>query len=118
MAKRNRLTDPAKIQQKGFNDQAQVMKNSDGGLSWKPLGAAGTRIRVGQATPIMLYNSTATDAFVKFGDNTVTAPAGAADGIPVLASSTVVHNSGEHSYVIASAGTVFAYTADPELFQE
>ena len=117
MAKQLKSLDPGKISQKSFSIQAEVQKNSESGLSWKPLGAASAAVRVGAKTPVMCFNSAGAVAFVAFGDQTIAAPTTGANGMPVLANSSSVYNSGDSEWIRASAGTVFVYTADPEINQ-
>jgi hypothetical protein len=114
-ARIKQVYDPGAARQAVYSDEAQSERSSEAGLNWKPKGAIGTRVRVEKAMPVMLYNSAAAVAFVKFGDQSVTAAADAASGIPVLPNSILVVNSGLDEYVIASAATVFAYI--PELYE-
>jgi hypothetical protein len=115
MAKRNKSIDPARIGITSYDATAQVQKNSDAGLSWKPLGAVGSAVRIGKCTPVMLFNNSGTTQFVSFGTSSVAVPAGPGTGIPVLNNQPVVYNSGEHDYVIASSSSVYVYTSDPEI---
>lgn len=117
MAKKTKSVDPARIGLTSYDVAAQVQKNSDAGLSWKPLGLATAAVRVGQHTPVMIFNSSGSTRFMAFGSASVAAPAGPADGIPALNNAVIVLNSGESEYVIASGGSVYVYTADPEINQ-
>lgn len=106
-----KITDPAKIIQLVFDDESNVNKIAESGMSLQPIGALGSPVRVGQTRPVLVYNSGASVAFVKFGQQGITAPAGAADGIPVLPNSLFVLNSGSNDWVIASSAAVFGYAA-------
>lgn len=117
MAKKPKSIDPARIGLTSYDALAHVQKNSDAGLSWKPLGAATSAVRVGLHTPVMVFNTSGSTKFIAFGSSSVSAPSGAADGLPALNSVPVVFNSGENDYVIASGASVFVYTADPEINQ-
>lgn len=109
-----RITDMGTLFQAIFGDRAGVLKMSDGGLNWTPAGQITAAVRVGENQHVMLYNSTAGDLFVAFGDQGMGAPTTAANGLPVLAGSTVVYSSGEKGWARASAAGVFAYVGDAE----
>jgi hypothetical protein len=110
--KLHRVTDPGSILQSQYSDESQVIRGAEAGLNWKPLGALGSKAQVGKARAILLYNSSASVAFVAFGDNTVAAPATAAAGIPILPNDTFICNSGLDQWIIASSASVFGYTAE------
>jgi hypothetical protein len=103
---------PASIDQFSYHPDARVRKNSDAGLPWAPVGAIDSAVKVGANTPVRVYNGNAAVQFVIFGDASVAAPTGAADGIPVKAGESVVFNSGLNAYVRGSVATLFAYTAE------
>jgi len=109
--KLTKITDPGRIHQMTYSEDEQTLNASETGLSWAPIGAINTAKKVEEATAVMLFNGAGAVAFVKFGDKDVTAPASAADGIPVPAGQTLIVNSGKNEYVRASAATVFAYTS-------
>jgi hypothetical protein len=112
MAKKiNRITDIGKVIQSIFADAAASIRVAEAGLDLSPIGALGSRVRIGPSQPILVYNSGAI-GYIKFGDQTVTAPVNATDGIPVLAGQVFMLNSGSNEWVIASAGTLFGYLAD------
>ena len=117
MKKNRSIVDPGKMAQKTFSIAAEVQKNADAGLFWIPLGAANNAVRVGAKTPVMCFNSTASIAYVTFGDATVAAPAAPATAIPILPNSLIILNSGDNEWVRASAATVFVYSGDAEISQ-
>lgn len=117
MAKKNKSVDPARIGITSYDVAAQVQKNSDAGLSWKPLGTATSAVRVGPHTPVMILNDSGSIKYVAFGNASISAPTGPSDGMPCIHHSPVVFNSGENEYIRASAGNVYVYTADPEINQ-
>lgn len=117
MAKKAKTIDPARIGITSYDVPAQVQKNSDAGLSWKALGAASAAVRVGQHTPVMVFNTSGTLGFVAFGGASVAAPTAATNGLPALNNIPVVYNSGESEYIRASGANIFVYTGDPEIGQ-
>ena len=113
MAKRvNKVTNPQQILQQTFADKSGVVRQSESGLDWTPKGAAGSAVRVGPGCPILCYNSIGTVGFVTFGVQSMAAPTGPTDGIPILPNSTFVINSGDLEWVRASAATIFVFTGD------
>jgi len=109
-----KVVDPAKINQLEFSSDSCSRRTSDVGLALAPIGAIGSRKRVGVSSTVMVYNSGNSVAFVRFGDSSVAAAAGAADGIPVLSGEKCILNSGTAEYVIASSASVFAYSSSAE----
>lgn len=113
MAKRiKKITNPQQIFQAVYGDGSSIIRVAESGLNWTPRGAAGTAVRVDKGTPVLCYNSGAGVAFVAFGDQTMSAPTAATNGIPVLAGQTFVLNSGDSEWVRASAATLFVFVAD------
>lgn len=112
--KLTKLTDVWKIIQAAFSDDAQVERASESGLSWQPMGAAANAVKVGSSTPVMVFNSAGSIAYVAFGAAAMAAPSAPANGIPVPAGATIIVNSGDNEYVRASAATVFVYASEPE----
>jgi hypothetical protein len=112
--KLTKLNDVAKIPQTTYSADAQVQRNSESGLSWLPVGPTNTKYKVGQSIPVLLYNSTGTVVFIKFGNDADcnTAPTAAANGIPVLPNSTIVYNSGSNDWMVSNSSGLFAYLAD------
>lgn len=106
------ITNLGTMQQAAFADAAAVIRVAQAGLDWNPLGSITTAVQCQPNTPVMIYNSTAGVLYVAFGSQTVGAPTTAANGIPVLANSLTVLNSGANAWVIASATGAFAYNAD------
>lgn len=111
----NNLKDVGRIPQLSYSADAQAIRNANAGLSWSPIGALSTAVKVGQATPVMLYNNSSSVAYVTFGTSTVVAGTTPATAIPLLPNSTTVFSTGPNDYVIASASTVFGYVADQDL---
>jgi len=111
---RKRLTDMGTVIQTIFADLASTIRVAESGLDLQPVGALGTtQKRVNQNTPVLVYNPTAGDLFVAFGDDGVSAPTSAANGIPVLKDgTTVMLNSGDKIWIRGSATGLFAYTGD------
>jgi hypothetical protein len=109
-------TDPGKIQQDIFSAAAKVQKKADGGLSWVAKGPANVATRVDTSTPVMFFNSSTTVAYVSFATTStgISAPTGAANGLPVPGGQTVVYNSGSNCYYIASAATILSYQPETE----
>jgi hypothetical protein len=97
--------------------QSGNRKTGDAGLAWTPIGDVGTAVKVGYRTPVRLYNSTGAVIFVSFGLYGMAAPSTAANGMPVLAGSMIVYNSGYNNYVRSSGAGLFGYTGDPENIQ-
>ena len=105
---RNRTTDPL----------AGVLRGSNAGLSWLPLGDCGASPQLtGVMTPTMLFNSTGSVAYVAFGGDVPATPTSGASGMPVLAGQVAYYNSGPNTHVLASTSGVFAYSAEPEVSQ-
>lgn len=117
MAKKNKAIDPAKIGISSYDSRAQVQKNSDAGLSWKPLGSISTAVRVGAHTPVMIFNNSGAISFVAFGDASLASPTNPSNGLPVSDYERVVFNSGENEYIRSNSALVFVYTSDPEINQ-
>jgi len=114
MKKIKRVVDPAKITQLEFSSESCSMRTSETGLSLVPVGAVGTRVRVGISTAVMVFNAGASVAYVRFGDAAVSSPTGPGDGIPIASGEKLVINSGASEYVIASSASVFAYSSSEE----
>lgn len=112
MKKINKVTDLGKIRQAVFADEASVNRHSESGLDWTPIGDVATAIRVGQAAPVLAFNSTGAVLYVAFGDEGMAAPTGPANGIPVAAGEKFVINSGANEFIRSSAAGLFAYKAD------
>lgn len=76
-----RVTSAGEINQLQFNDNSFAQRNLGVGGVYDILGPAGSRVRVGYYSTILVANTTTLGQYLKFGDSTVTAPAGLADGI-------------------------------------
>lgn len=107
-----KLSDIGKIPQAIYSPDAQVQRNSDSGLSWTPIGAVGSEVKINKSIPVLFYNSGGTVAYVAFGSNGSVTVTGPTDGMPVLPNQTAVYNSGPFEWVKASSGSVYAYVAD------
>ena len=81
-----------------------------------PIGSLATKVALPDlGTTVAIFNPTTGVLYVKFGNNTVTAPTGGADGIPVPAGQYLTLASGPYGYVIAS-GAVFGYLVEDDAF--
>jgi hypothetical protein len=100
-----------------YNDAAGASKaiNMLGHLV--PLGAANTVQSPGQGRTIAFFNSNAsTVRWVRFGNNTVTAPTGYADGVPLPPGEYTILGLGPNTSYIANNADVFAYEVVDETF--
>ncbi len=95
-----------------FADYAAVIRVAQAGLDWTPIGSITSAVQCGRNTPVMIYNSTGTTLYIVFGSQSVAAPTGPANGVPVLSGQIFVANSGLSSWVIGSAAGLYAYNAD------
>lgn len=107
-----RIVDIGTVIQAIYADSAGVIRIAQAGLDLAPIGALDAAVRVGENTPVLVFNSAGAVAFVTFGDQSVAAPGTAANGIPIPAGQTVMLNSGAKAWIRASASTVFGYAAD------
>jgi hypothetical protein len=103
-------TSAAEIGQLAFNEASYAQRFVEAGGVYEILGAGDTRKRCGKFSSLRIINTAGTWAYVKFGDNTVTAPTGLTDGHGIPPNSEAFLSSGEvGDYVIASAATVGLY---------
>lgn len=109
---KKRLTDLGTVIQSIFADIASVVRVAESGIDLAPVGTITAQVRVDENTPVLVYNSTAGVLFVAFGDDGMSAPTAATDGIPVQATSTLMLNSGSSRWIRGSAAGMFAYTGD------
>jgi len=107
-----KITDPGKRAQLQFADLACVQRQSESGLDLMPIGPLATAVRVGEGTPVLVYNGGASVAFVSFGDGTVASPSSPANGVPIAPGEKYMLNSGPNAWVRASSASVFGYTGD------
>lgn len=112
MKKIKKLTDIGTIQQAVFADNASVNRVAEAGLDLLPVGSLSNAVRIGEATPIMIFNSGGAVAYVAFGAQDMAAPSGPTNGIPVPAGQLLMLNSGASAWVRASAATVYGYKGD------
>lgn len=66
-------------------------------------------------TTVAIFNPTGGVLYVKFGDSTVTAPTGGADGIPVPPSQYITLAAGPYGYVISN-GPMFGYLVGDDAY--
>ena len=106
---------PAKQEQLSWNPVSNARRVTEMGLDffWSGgiLGAIDTAQAVPSYSTVMIFNSSVLVQYIAFGDATVTV-SGPTDGIPILAGQYVVLNSGNNTYVVGSAATVYAYLAN------
>ena len=107
-----KITDPGTLMQSIFADLAGDVRVGESGMDLKPIGAIDSAKRVGEGTSVLVYNAGGSTAFGKFGVQTVTAPTGPSDGIPILASEKFMCNSGPDAWIIGNSASLYAYTAD------
>jgi len=111
---KNTPVSPSKQEQLSWNDNSKSRRVCEVGHDFfstgSILGAIDSRKAVPQHRSIMVFNSSAAVKYIAFGDVTVTV-SGATDGIPILAGQYVILSSGDNTYVIGSAATVYAYVA-------
>ena len=112
MKKNTRIVDPGKRDQLLFAGDACTQRNTDAGLDLKPIGQINTAKKVGQSCPVIVFNSGAAVAYIAFGDSSVSAPTGPANGIPVLPNEKFVVNSGKHTHIISNSANAYGYTGD------
>jgi len=112
MKKITRITDPGTIAQARFADEAGVDRVALGGIDLLPIGALGTAVKVEQGSPVLVFNSAGSIAYVSFGAYNMAAPAGPTDGIPIAAGEKYMLNSGSNAWIRASAATVYGYKGD------
>ncbi len=109
---RKRITDLGTVIQALFADLAGSLRTAESGLDLQPVGTITAQVRVNQNTSVLVFNSTAGVLFVAFGDDGMSAPTAATDGIPVVAGQTAMLNSGDKIWIRGSAAGLFAYTGD------
>lgn len=102
-------TSPGLIGQLTFSEPSVATRIVNSGGAYDILGSAASAVRVGQFASLMLANTASSAAYVKFGDSTVTAPTGIADGIYLPPNSLTPLASAYDTYVIASGSTVGVY---------
>jgi hypothetical protein len=109
-----RVTSTSEITQKTFSDSAWVLKTAQSGLSLQPIGPLNNAVRVGDHQPVVVFNSGATVAYVKFGPQSVSAPTGPADGIPIQPNEKYEVNSGNNEFIRSDSADVYGYASDNE----
>lgn len=107
--KAQRTMSIAEIGQLTFNERSGGNRNVSVGGAYDILGAIGTAVRCGTFASLMIANTTAIGHFVKFGDSTVAAPTGVADGVYLPPYSNTFVGSGLFDYVRADVAGVAAY---------
>lgn len=105
-----RVTSAGEIGQLQFNDNSFAQRNLGVGGVYDILGPAGSAIRVGYYATLMVANTTTSAQYVKFGDSSVAAPTGLADGIYLPPQSHTALCAGlAGEWVIASNAGVGVY---------
>jgi len=104
-----KITNQAAIGINTFSAKSNAVRVGRAGIALLPIGPLGAAIRVGPGNTLEVYNSTASVVFVSFGIQTMSAPVGPADGIPVLPNSYRELNSGDSQWVRASSSSAFGY---------
>jgi hypothetical protein len=99
--------------QRRYDDEAGVDKVSQVDLCWKPAGSIGTKARVEEKQPLMVFNSGPMVAYIKFSirDSDAAPPSGPENGIPVLSGEKLRISAGKNLWVVASTSAVYLYTA-------
>lgn len=107
----NAKVGPADSQNLGFNQQAgahKVLGPILGNVS--NLGALNTaKFASARGKLIAVYNNSASTAFAKTGDASVTAPTGGADGICLTPNSYTIIALFQDTHIITNAATCFGY---------
>lgn len=106
-----RILDPAKIFQNLYSDASKVQRTASAGLAIKPMGELSGAKRVGKSATIMVYNSDGATLYISFGSQSVTAPTGPGNGIPLEKGEKMFLNSGDDEWIIASSDKAFGYLA-------
>lgn len=100
-----------------YNDAAGATKSLHVQGYLVPRGAANVVQSPGQGRTYAFFNSnTSTVRWVRFGNNTVTAPTGYTDGIPLPPLQYTVLSLGPNTSFIANNADVFAYEVVDESF--
>lgn len=103
------------IGQLTFSEPSVATKTVESGGAYDILGAASTALRVGTFASLLLANTAATGAYVRFGDSSVAAPSSIADGIYLPPNSLTALASGTATHIRASAATVGVYRLQDSL---
>lgn len=109
-----KITNLGSIHQNTYSDDAKVLRVAETGHNLAPKGAIATAVKVGDGQPVMVFNSDTNPHYVKFGDESVAAPSGPANGIPIPAGQFLVLNSGANMWIRSDSATVYAYSGDNE----
>ena len=96
-----------------YNDKAGAQKSL--GLIMGhliKLGALGSAVGVGQGEILSIFNNSATVAWAKTGNSSVSGPVAGDIALPPYAYTTI--SMGDDTHVIASAATCFGYKLDDD----
>jgi hypothetical protein len=104
-------------QENAYNDFAGAVKKIPLYGSLIPLGAANAVTLVSMGATIFFYNNSDAVDWVAFGDGSVTAPSGGADGLPIPANTLIGYSAADNSAFISIADTTFAYLLQDETFR-
>jgi hypothetical protein len=106
------ITNVGTLIQAVFADLAAAIRVAQVGLDFTPKGALTNAVRVGENQAVMIFNSAGAVGYVSFGSQSMGAPTGPTDGIPVAAGEKIVLSSGSNAWVRGSAATIFGYVGD------
>jgi hypothetical protein len=114
----NAKVGPADSQNLGFNQQAGAHKMLGPILgNVLILGALGTAKSATQRGKLIaVFNNSATVAFAKTGDASVTAPTGGADGICLTPNAYTIIALFQDTHIICNAATCFGYEIVDDTF--
>jgi hypothetical protein len=99
------------IQQNTYSDTAKAQRDAESGLAWNIKGECSSAKKVGANRSVMLFNNSGAVVFAKFGDSSVSAPTGGANGLCIPPNDYIIVSSGENEYVRSNVNTTFVYTA-------
>jgi len=103
------VTSAGEIGQLQFNERACAQKNLTIGGVYDILGNAAAAIRVGPFAALMVVNTDSAAHYIKFGNATVAAPTGIADGIFIPTGGVLYVSSGLNAYIRADDAKVGVY---------
>jgi hypothetical protein len=105
---------PAKQEQLSWNGDSNSRRVCEVGHDFFSPGSILGELSAAHLVPshrsILVYNSDVAVQFIAFGDAAV-AVTGPTDGVPVAPGAYVIFSSGDNTYVISSANTVYGFVA-------
>lgn len=119
MAKKTKNSSSPSLQaQLKFSDDSCTDKVSESGHNFFHgtsnaeglLGDLAAGVVVDKYSPVYVFNTTGSTAFVAFGDAGLAAPTGGANGIPIPAARGLMLNSGDNTVIRSSVAGLFGYT--------